>query len=147
VKPPCETVRMLSVFLKSHGSIASTSFACGPAHRGYVLNRATQHWPLVACISTQYRRVRDRECTKLVWTDLVVTAEMHEPNVLVSAAVPSEEDNVKVTALFVKVQEREGRYHGAQTWSIRLPRTRLSRRLGMLRSQGNARRPVGASRW
>src|SRR5262249_33058093 len=113
-------------FLKSHGSIASTSFACGPAHRGYVLNRATQHWPLVACISTQYRRVRDRECTKLVGTDLVVTAKMHEPNVLVSAAVPSERDNVKVTALFVKVQEREGRYHGAQTWSIRLPRTRLS---------------------
>ena len=27
-----------------------------------------------------------------------------------------------------KVQEREGRSHSAQTWSIRLPRTRLSRR-------------------
>ena len=44
---------MLSVFLKSHESIASTSFAYGPAHRGYVL---------------------------------VVTAKMHEPNVLEPAA-------------------------------------------------------------
>jgi hypothetical protein len=107
VKPPCETVRVLPVFLKSHGSIASTSFACGPAHRGYVL---------------------------------VVTAKMHEPNVLVPAAVPSAEDNVKVTALFVKVQER-----GTLSWCSDLehppsPHALVPARLSVLRSRCHARR-------
>jgi hypothetical protein len=64
VRLPFETVRVLSVLSKSHWFNVSTSVACGPAPRGYVL---------------------------------VVTARMHEPNVLVPAAVPSGEDSVSRT--------------------------------------------------
>jgi len=48
VRPACETVRVLSVLSKSHGSKVSTSLACGPAPGGYVLAvTARMHEPNV----------------------------------------------------------------------------------------------------